>query len=73
MGRQVVFFICKLLLLLFVCGVAFGIGGLIYVFLHSPVAAVAAASITLHAFAAGSLVCVGIAFRRFDPSLDAPA
>lgn len=72
MGRQVVFFMLKLLIVAAACGVVavFGVAAALSL---GITAGVVTALITLCVVAAATVPCVGQAYRRFDPSADTPA
>jgi len=74
MGRFVVVFSCKALVLGVSAGLALALGGLAWLAAgHSLVAAGVAAWLVVGAAACGTVPVVAWAFRRFDPGADIPA
>jgi hypothetical protein len=73
-GRNIVFFIVKILAVLLATGVAAAFGQATY-FLsgHSWPAAGAMSLLVMCFFAIALVPCVGLAYKRFDPSRDTPA
>jgi hypothetical protein len=73
-GRNIVFFIVKILVVLLATGVAAIVGQVtLFVSGHSWVAAGGAALVVMCFFAIALVPCVGLAYKRFDPSRDTPA
>jgi hypothetical protein len=74
MGRQVVFLMLKLLIVMAVAGVAAGVGAITYLLTQPAVVPALAAALAAIAAAAMAVVpLVGVAYARFDPSMDTPA
>jgi hypothetical protein len=73
MGRQMVFFIAKMLIVTVAAALAAGTGMGTYFTTHSFIAAGAAALGVLLLIGATLVACVGWAYAKFDPSADTPA
>ena len=71
-GRQVVMFMVKLVVVATACGVAAACGAIVMGLTRSAPAALAVAFAVLAAEGAGVVAVTGLAFRRFDPSVDTP-
>jgi hypothetical protein len=72
-GRNIVFFIVKIVVVLLATGIATALGGATYLFSgHSLVAAGAASVVVMCLMGIGLVQCVGLAYERFDPSRDTP-
>ena len=72
-GRMIVLLALKMLVLLALCGLAAGLGGIAYfVCGGSWIAALSAVWLVLAAFGVLLVPCVAAAYRRFDVSLDTP-
>ncbi len=72
-GRTIVLLAAKVLVLLALCGLAAGLGGIAYfVCGGSWIAALSVAWLVLATFGVILVPCVAAAYRRFDVSLDTP-
>ena len=72
-GRQTIVFLCRGLALLAAAVVAGTCGALAFLGLHRSLAAgVAVAWVVMAAIVSGVVVLTGVAFSRFDPSVDTP-
>jgi hypothetical protein len=72
-GRNIVFFIVKILVVLLATAVAAAFGQVTYFLSRSWPAAGAVALMVMGFFAIALVPCVGLAYKRFDPSRDTPA
>ena len=74
LGRQIVFVLLKMLMIATVAGVAAGAAAAAYAFTGpSVVPALAVGFVVLAAAAVAIVPLVGLAYARFDPSMDTPA
>ena len=74
MGRQVVFFLLKLLTVMLACGLSAGAGFAAAAMAGGPVpVGIAAALLALTITAVAMVPVTGWAYRSFDPSADTPA
>jgi hypothetical protein len=73
MGRQIVFFLFKLIVLAVATGLAVGLGFAVGWLSGFVVAGVVTGFLVLCAVAVSLVPCVGWAYQRFDPSTDTPA
>jgi hypothetical protein len=72
LGRQVVLFLLKLLVVLIAAGIAVGLGALAMAATRVPAVAVSVTFVVLALEGVGLIPLVALAYTNFDPSTDTP-